>query len=160
STIYATNITDVTTGTGRDPFWELDGYSRYTNGLRSDACIGHTDYVDAPFYGYTQGPGYYGKTFFIWPPDPRRPLTTASHSTKIQQFLTDLGYTSTDFSDALTGPPLNGVFNVTSTPGSQLWPWPADGGVALSNYLLSQVYIPGGARLLNNSDIPYLRIMR
>jgi hypothetical protein len=22
------------------------------------------------FYGYTQGPGYWGKTFFIWPPDP------------------------------------------------------------------------------------------
>jgi hypothetical protein len=21
--------------------------------------------------GYTQGPGYWGKTFFIWPPDPR-----------------------------------------------------------------------------------------
>ena len=23
------------------------------------------------FSGYTQGPGYWGKTFFIWPPDPR-----------------------------------------------------------------------------------------
>ncbi len=23
------------------------------------------------FQGYTLGPGYYGKTFFIWPPDPR-----------------------------------------------------------------------------------------
>ena len=22
-------------------------------------------------FGYTQGPGYWGKTFFIWPPDPR-----------------------------------------------------------------------------------------
>ena len=22
------------------------------------------------FNGYTQGPGYWGKTFFIWPPDP------------------------------------------------------------------------------------------
>jgi len=22
-------------------------------------------------YGYTQGPGYWGKTFFLWPPDPR-----------------------------------------------------------------------------------------
>ena len=20
--------------------------------------------------GYTQGPGYWGKTFFVWPPDP------------------------------------------------------------------------------------------
>ena len=23
------------------------------------------------FSGYTQGPGYWGKTFFVWPPDPR-----------------------------------------------------------------------------------------
>ncbi len=23
------------------------------------------------FHGYSMGPGYYGKTFFIWPPDPR-----------------------------------------------------------------------------------------
>src|ERR1019366_5238049 len=28
----------------------------------------------ATFKGYTVGPGYWGKTFFIWPPDP---ITTA-----------------------------------------------------------------------------------
>jgi len=26
----------------------------------------------SPFSGYTQGPGYWGKTFFIWPPNPDR----------------------------------------------------------------------------------------
>jgi Flp pilus assembly protein TadG len=32
---------------------------------------GYTAYGMAKtFQGYTQGPGYYGKTFFIWPPDP------------------------------------------------------------------------------------------
>ena len=32
---------------------------------------GYTAYGMSPaFNGYTQGPGYYGKTFFIWPPDP------------------------------------------------------------------------------------------
>ena len=49
-----------------------------------------------PFNGYTQGPGYYGKTFFIWPPDPRRPLTDghrADSDRTIKQFLTDFGYT-------------------------------------------------------------------
>jgi len=25
------------------------------------------------FKGYVMGPGYYGKTFFVWPPDPRTP---------------------------------------------------------------------------------------
>lgn len=28
-------------------------------------------YTDGKFKGYSMGPGYYGKTFFIWPPDPR-----------------------------------------------------------------------------------------
>ena len=28
------------------------------------------------FYGYQQGPGYWGKTFFLWPPDP---LTTSGN---------------------------------------------------------------------------------
>ncbi|HET6878907.1 MAG TPA: hypothetical protein VFI31_02055, partial [Pirellulales bacterium] len=33
---------------------------------------GYTAYGMAPaFNGYTVGPGYYGKTFFIWPPDPK-----------------------------------------------------------------------------------------
>jgi Flp pilus assembly protein TadG len=27
------------------------------------------------FYGYQQGPGYWGKTFFIWPPDPTMDTT-------------------------------------------------------------------------------------
>ena len=28
------------------------------------------------FKGYTLGPGYWGKTFFVWPPDPRAPVGT------------------------------------------------------------------------------------
>jgi hypothetical protein len=31
----------------------------------------YTPKTDQPFSGYTLGPGYWGKTFFIWPPDPR-----------------------------------------------------------------------------------------
>jgi hypothetical protein len=30
----------------------------------------------ASFNGYTQGPGYWGKTFFLWPPDPRAATLT------------------------------------------------------------------------------------
>jgi hypothetical protein len=32
------------------------------------------------FLGYTMGPGYYGKTFYIWPPDPRTPVGTPGAS--------------------------------------------------------------------------------
>lgn len=41
---------------------------------------------DGGFKGYVQGPGYWGKTFFIWPPDPRTadpsksPNNSAHHS--------------------------------------------------------------------------------
>jgi Flp pilus assembly protein TadG len=31
---------------------------------------GYANYQGGTFYGYTQGPGYWGRTFFIWPPDP------------------------------------------------------------------------------------------
>ena len=33
---------------------------------------GYEAYVSS-FKGYSEGPGYWGKTFFIWPPDPRGP---------------------------------------------------------------------------------------
>ena len=33
------------------------------------------------FYGYTQGPGYWGKTFFIWPPEPSNITPTAGNTT-------------------------------------------------------------------------------
>jgi hypothetical protein len=35
------------------------------------------------FKGYTMGPGYYGKTFYMWPPDPRTPAGSPGGSTYI-----------------------------------------------------------------------------
>jgi Flp pilus assembly protein TadG len=35
----------------------------------------------ATFYGYTQGPGYWGKTFFVWPPEPSDVKPTAGNTT-------------------------------------------------------------------------------
>ncbi len=32
--------------------------------------------VSSQFQGFTVGPGYYGKTFYMWPPDPRAPVGT------------------------------------------------------------------------------------
>jgi hypothetical protein len=68
TTTYATTVKDVVGSTTRNASWELDGYSNYTNGSLSNAASGQSSYATAPFNGYTQGPGYYGKTFFIWPP--------------------------------------------------------------------------------------------
>ncbi len=163
TTNYAKTVKDVTGSTTRSPSWELDGYSNYTNGSLSNAASGQSNYTNARFYGYTQGPGYYGVTFFIWPPDPREPLTpatSASDATQIKQFLTDFGYSTSDFSSGTTGPPLYGIYSVTTTSGSQNWPWANDGGSSLTNYLTSKVYIPGGSRKLTTSDSQYQKIMR
>lgn len=52
ATLAAARINGSAVTTPRDANWETNGYG-------------------ASFKGYTLGPGYYGKTFFIWPPDPR-----------------------------------------------------------------------------------------
>ncbi|MEX0678312.1 MAG: Tad domain-containing protein, partial [Pirellulales bacterium] len=41
----------------RDATFESAGYTAYG--------------MAASYAGYTQGPGYWGKSFFVWPPDPR-----------------------------------------------------------------------------------------
>lgn len=54
------NTTETLYHTG----WETKGYDQYYS-------------TSKPFAGYTEGPNYWGKTFFIWPPDPR-PLNGAT----------------------------------------------------------------------------------
>lgn len=52
---------------------DLLGYSAPTTSTYDSKfeTMGYTAYGMAPsFSGYTQGPGYYGKTFYIWPPNP------------------------------------------------------------------------------------------
>jgi hypothetical protein len=52
---YAKTVADITGSTSVNSNWESQGYKYYTK---------------QTFSGYTQGPNYWGKTFFIWPPDP------------------------------------------------------------------------------------------
>ncbi len=54
---YARTVGDIInntapTNTTRDTTWETNGYG-------------------TSFAGHSMGPGYYGKTFYMWPPDPR-----------------------------------------------------------------------------------------
>lgn len=54
---YAKTVNEITAANAQNEInWELSGY---------DSISGVT------FKDYTEGPGYWGKTFFIWPPDPR-----------------------------------------------------------------------------------------
>jgi hypothetical protein len=56
-----------------DPRWDAglakDAFTNTSNPpTDSTFAVSKTD---GQFKGYSMGPGYYGKTFFIWPPDPR-----------------------------------------------------------------------------------------
>ena len=104
---YATSVYDVIGSTSRNVGWELDGYANFPTGNMS----GKTDYSSAPFAGYTQGPNYWGKTFFVWPVDPRAGPVTAA---QVPTYLSDFGFTSTQLSTAA----VQGIYQVTSTPGS------------------------------------------
>ncbi len=98
TTTYATDVKDVFNSSTTNILWELDGYSAYAGGSLDTSGSGgvpkvwtQVDYSASgtQFNGYTQGPGYYGKTFFIWPPDPRN--TTAPTTTGLKSYLNLLG---------------------------------------------------------------------
>lgn len=82
-TPYTANWSDF-----RDETWETYGYDMDVadyiamrpvnhdprNTLPSNAgggVLGEVKVTPGKFLGYSMGPGYWGKTFFTWPPDPR-----------------------------------------------------------------------------------------
>ncbi|HTU17076.1 MAG TPA: pilus assembly protein TadG-related protein [Gemmataceae bacterium] len=107
---YASDVNDVLGSTSTNILWELDGYSAYAAGKPDTSGTGgvpqvwtQVDYSapasppangSLPFNGYTQGPGYYGMTFFMWPPDPRN--TTALAGATLTSYLSALGVNATD----------------------------------------------------------------
>jgi hypothetical protein len=100
TTTYATSVSDVLGSSTTNGIWELDGYSAYSAGKPDTSGTGsvpavwtQVDYSNQPFHGYTQGPGYYGETMFLWPPDPRN-ANTLSGST-LTSYLNLLGVTNT-----------------------------------------------------------------
>ncbi|MBX9680569.1 MAG: hypothetical protein K2X38_17575 [Gemmataceae bacterium] len=62
---YAKTVSDVVSQTTYHTNFETNGYDQYQS---------------AKSVFYTEGPGYWGKTFFIWPPDPRGSLLDANNT--------------------------------------------------------------------------------
>ena len=69
--ITRANVTNST----NSPAWSMYGYdATYSNAAGTAASATATIKPDASkFQGFTMGPGYFGKTFYMWPPDPRTP---------------------------------------------------------------------------------------
>ncbi len=132
---YATNVSDVIGSTTMNALWELDGYSAYAAGQPDTSGNGNVPQVwtqvdysapatplangSLPFNGYTQGPGYYGMTFFAWPPDPRN--TNALSGNALKSFLNALGVNAADGTTLTSGSP-------------SIWAnWQSQGSAGLTN---------------------------
>lgn len=67
---YLTTNSDKSTTPARS-IAEISGSTTTSNTTNVNfAKKGYKYFTNKAFNGYTQGPGYWGKTFFIWPPDP------------------------------------------------------------------------------------------
>lgn len=62
---WIVTVKDLVGGTSVNSTWENASTGGYDSTLNTSGT--------KPFKGYTVGPNYWGKTFWIWPPDPRGP---------------------------------------------------------------------------------------
>ncbi len=162
TTTYATDVKDVINSTTTNALWELDGYSAYSGGTLDTSGTGNVptvwtqeDYSNpvCQFNGYTQGPGYYGKTFFLWPPDPRNgAITTAA---TLKSYLTLIGLTNTTDQSTLAA-------NWSSWSLTQLQTWLQGGSVGSATppqggpYTLTSPFVTGS----NNKAPLYYAVCR
>ena len=83
----------VSTSTSEYDF-EINGYTHFGNPTTAFPSTGYEELADdfypasdpmervkQRFAGFTQGPRYWGKTFFLWPSDPRKPVTSSDRLT-------------------------------------------------------------------------------
>jgi Flp pilus assembly protein TadG len=138
---YATTVSDALGSSTANILWELDGYSAYSAGNPDTSGTGaipvvwtKADYSASgtQFNGYTQGPGYYGKTLFVWPPDPRN--TNALSGSTLTNYLGQLGINAVDLTT------LSSIWSTWQAQG------PSTGLANLQNWLTGSAL--GGASAL------------
>jgi Flp pilus assembly protein TadG len=110
SATWAQTVKDITGATTKDTLlfesavYATSGYDAYRTLLNK-------------FQGFTQGPGYWGKTFFIWPPDPRGPDSTGIPKDWRQRFFLKTGGSYPSF-----GGPVNSNTLLWDSSGNWLAP--------------------------------------
>jgi Flp pilus assembly protein TadG len=77
---YANN-TVATTSTPLS--WDAAGYDYNPSTANYKTGYNPATPSTSTFKGYTLGPGYYGKTFYMWPPDSRTPVSSPGNSTYV-----------------------------------------------------------------------------
>ncbi len=158
TTTYATDVKDVFNSSATNILWELDGYSAYSAGSLDTSGTGgnpkvwtQVDYTASgtQFNGYTQGPGYYGKTFFIWPPDPRNGSIT--NTTILKSYLGSLGINATD-QTTLANNWSTWLGQGTTTGLTNLQNWLKGSTTSGGPYTPTSKFVPGSN---NNAPIYY-----
>jgi Flp pilus assembly protein TadG len=147
STTYATTVKDVLGSSTTNILWELDGYSAYSAGKPDTSGTGsvpkvwtQSDYSACPFNGYTQGPGYYGKTFFIWPPDPRN--GSISNTTTLKSYLSSLGISSTTDQNTIASNWSTWLGQGTTTGLANLQTWLTGNTTSGGPYTTTSKFVP------------------
>jgi Flp pilus assembly protein TadG len=110
------------------PLWEANGYDfTYTNATKGTASTAGITGVQKPaaqrFQGFTMGPGYWGKTFYMWPPDPRTPVGTIGSAGYVagdwrQRFFLPTAGTSQNMQDNSVFWSSSGAWNSQNLTGS------------------------------------------
>lgn len=67
TTNFAQKVEDIVGGTTVSHNWEGSNSPSDSGGTG----VGGYEWKNGSWYGYCQGPNYWGKTFYTWPPDPR-----------------------------------------------------------------------------------------
>jgi Flp pilus assembly protein TadG len=173
TTVYATDVSDVLNSSTTNALWELDGYSAYSAGKPDTSGTGGVpkvwtaeDYSASAyaFNGYTQGPGYYGETFFLWPPDPRNatpPVVAGVGGSvlsvgTIQQWLQTLGMysSSNDTNYSLDRATVAANWNTWTL--AQLKAWMTGNTTKAGPYTSTGPFVPGS----NNKAPIYYAVCR
>ncbi len=161
TTTYATTVKDVLNSATTNILWELDGYSAYSAGTQDTSGSGgvpkvwtSVDYSASQFNGYTQGPGYYGKTFFLWPPDPRNGSIT--NTTTLKTYLSDLGISNTTDQNTLAANWSTWLGQGTTTGLGNLQNWLTGNTTSGGPYTTTTNFVPN----TNNKAPIYYAVCR
>jgi Flp pilus assembly protein TadG len=121
---YAVTVNDIVGSTNWDLLWELDGYAAYAGGVANPALQNKTDYSNAPYNAFTEGPDCWGKSFMVWPPDPRSRafVVTSTNTTDVgtlQKFLSAI--LNVPVSSFTAGSNYEGIYKQNTVAGSNYW---------------------------------------
>jgi hypothetical protein len=110
------NTSGSPTNTSRTALFELNGYDW-------DFSSSSLKPTANRYQGFTMGPGYFGKTFYMWPPDPRTPVGNIGNSPYVagdwrRRFFLPRSGSTQDTSDNSTFWDSAGRWRVQNTGGS------------------------------------------